>query len=43
MTRAIDVAQFIFAEYKAISGKIIDEMKTTQVTLSFSTRIYIYY
>ncbi|RJV51161.1 type II toxin-antitoxin system antitoxin SocA domain-containing protein [Veillonella sp. AF13-2] len=27
MARAIDVAQFIFTEYQAISGKIIDEMK----------------
>ncbi|MCI7130811.1 MAG: DUF4065 domain-containing protein [Lachnospiraceae bacterium] len=27
MTRAIDVAQYIFVEYKLISGQIIDEMK----------------
>lgn len=27
MTRALDVAQYIFTEYKMISGKIIDEMK----------------
>ena len=27
MARAIDVAQYIFTEYKLISGKTIDEMK----------------
>lgn len=27
MEKALDVAQYIFLEYKKISGKVIDEMK----------------
>ena len=27
MEKIVDVAQYIFVEYKKISGKVIDEMK----------------
>ena len=37
MERIIDVAQYIFSEYKRVAGEIIDEMKL-QKLLYFSQR-----
>ena len=37
MDRAVDIAQYIYLEYKKISGKVIDEMKLHKL-LYFSQR-----
>ena len=42
MERIIDVAQYIFSEYKRVAGEIIDEMKL-QKLLYFSQRNICYF